>query len=73
MDPLCRAVHDRPDPACRCNEYAKVRADERRALLDAADLAYRALVPAHQGRMSAEQKTRVSTAIEILAALRREP
>ena len=53
-DPLCTARHGRTlDPACRCNEYAKVRNHERLQLRKAAEVAYVKATPARQGRMSA--------------------
>jgi hypothetical protein len=72
-DPLCRARHGRNlDPACRCNEYAKVRADERHRLRSRAEQAYLELTPARQGRMSAEQKAKVAAAHDFLIAITME-
>lgn len=66
-DPLCTARHGRTlDPACRCNEYAKVRNHERQQLRKAAEVAYVKATPARQGRMSAEQKARVAGAHDFL-------
>ena len=66
-DPLCRAKHGRDlDPACRCNEYAKVRMDERKQLRRLAQQAYRQATPARQGRMTPEQKARVAAAQDFL-------
>jgi hypothetical protein len=69
-DPLCRARHGRTlDPACRCNEYAKVRTHERHRLRSRAEQAYLELTPARQGRMSAEQKAKVAAAHDFLIAI----
>jgi|DEB19_MinimDraft_3_1074340.scaffolds.fasta_scaffold276117_1 hypothetical protein len=68
QDPLCKAKHltTRLADDCRCNEYAKVRADERRRMRRIAELAYRKATPARQGRMTPEQKARVAAAHDFL-------
>jgi hypothetical protein len=73
-DPLCKASHG-PDlaPDCRCNEYSKVRRDERRRMRALAEEAYRYAVPARQGRMTPEQKARVAAAQDFLVLVTREP
>ena len=72
-DPLCRAKHGRDlDSSCRCNEYAKVRADERLRLRKAAEAAYRQATPARQGRMTPEQKARVAAAHDFLIVITAE-
>ena len=67
-DPMCKAVHysTRLNPECRCNEYFKVRQDERRRMRKAAEVAYRKATPAKQGRMTPEQKARVAAAHDFL-------
>ena len=67
-DPMCKALHysTRLTPECRCNEYFKVRQDERRRMRKAAEVAYRKATPAKQGRMTPEQKARVAAAHDFL-------
>lgn len=67
-DPMCKAVHysTRLNPECRCNEYFKVRQDERRRMRKAAEVAYRKATPTRQGRMTPEQKARVAAAHDFL-------
>ena len=67
-DPMCKAVHysTRLNPECKCNEYFKVRQDERRRMRKAAEVAYRKATPAKQGRMTPEQKARVAAAHDFL-------
>ena len=67
-DPMCKAVHysTRLNPECKCNEYFKVRQDERRRMRKAAELAYRKATPTRQGRMTPEQKARVAAAHDFL-------
>ena len=67
-DPMCKSVHysTRLNPECRCNEYFKVRQDERRRMRKAAEVAYRKATPAKQGRMTPEQKARVAAAHDFL-------
>ena len=67
-DPMCKAVHysTRLNPKCRCNEYFKVRQDERRRMRKAAEVAYRKATPTRQGRMTPEQKARVAAAHDFL-------
>lgn len=67
-DPLCKAVHysTRLNPECRCNEYFKVRQDERRRMRKVAERAYIKATPARQGRMTPEQKARVAAAHDFL-------
>lgn len=67
-DPLCSAVHfsTKLNPECRCNEYFKVRQDERRRMRKAAEVAYRKATPTRQGRMTPEQKARVAAAHDFL-------
>ena len=68
QDPLCKAKHltTRLADDCKCNEYAKVRADERRRLRRIAEKAYIKATPARQGRMTPEQKARVAAAQDFL-------
>jgi hypothetical protein len=66
-DPLCLAKHGNTlDEKCCCNEYAKVRMDERKRLRRLAQHAYRQATPAKQGRMTPEQKARVAAAQDFL-------
>lgn len=67
-DPLCSAVHysTKLNPECRCNEYSKVRQDERRRMRKVAERAYIKATPARQGRMTPEQKARVAGAHDFL-------
>lgn len=67
-DPMCKAVHysTRLNPECKCNEYFKVRQDERRRMRKAAEVAYRKATPTRQGRMTPEQKARVAAAHDFL-------
>jgi hypothetical protein len=67
-DPLCTARHfaTKISPDCRCEEYRKVRQDERRRMRKAAERAYRQATPARQGRMTTEQKARVAAAHDFL-------
>ena len=67
-DPLCTARHysTKAIPDCRCEEYFKVRQDERRRMRKAAEVAYRKATPAKQGRMTPEQKARVAAAHDFL-------
>jgi len=74
QDPLCKARHlsTRLADDCRCNEYAKVRQDERRRMRRIAEQAYRKATPARQGRMTPEQKARVAAAQDFLILLTSE-
>jgi len=63
-DPLCNAKTDSPE--CRCDEYARVRLDERRRLRRLAEQAYIQSTPKRQGRMTTEQKARVAAAHDFL-------
>ena len=67
-DPMCKAVHysTRLNPECKCNEYFKVRQDERRRMRKAAEVVYRKATPTRQGRMTPEQKARVAAAHDFL-------
>ena len=67
-DPLCKVKHysTKKNPDCRCEEYRKVRQDERRRMRKAAERAYRQATPARQGRMTTEQKARVAAAHDFL-------
>ena len=73
-DPMCKAVHysTRLNPECRCNEYFKVRQDERRRMRKAAEVAYRKATPIRQGRMTPEQKARVQAAHDFLIVVTSE-
>jgi hypothetical protein len=67
-DPLCTARHysTKTSPDCRCEDYRRVRQDERRRMRKAAEVAYRKATPARQGRMTPEQKARVAAAHDFL-------
>ena len=69
-DPLCNAKND--SPGCRCEEYAKVRADERRRMRRLVEQAYIQATPKRQGRMTAEQKARVAAAHDFLIFITQE-
>ncbi len=73
-DPLCSAVHfsTKLNPECRCNEYFKVRQDERRRMRKVAERAYIKATPARQGRMTPEQKARVQAAHDFLIVVTSE-
>ena len=69
-DPLCNAKTDSPE--CRCDEYARVRLDERRRLRRLAEQAYIQATPKRQGRMTAEQKAKVAAAHDFLIFITKE-
>ena len=73
-DPMCKAVHysTRLNPECKCNEYFKVRQDERRRMRKVAERAYVKATPARQGRMTPEQKARVQAAHDFLIVISSE-
>ena len=69
-DPLCNAKTDSPE--CRCDEYARVRLDERKRLRRLAEQAYIQSTPKRQGRMTAEQKAKVAAAHDFLIFITKE-
>ena len=69
-DPLCNAKTDSPE--CRCDEYARVRLDERKRLRRLAEQAYIQSTPKRQGRMTAEPKAKVAAAHDFLILITQE-
>ena len=71
---MAAAAHDRlcTTRPCACHVIEAARQDERRQLLAKAQAAYIRAVPMRQGRMSLEEKARVSAAVQMIRFIRGE-
>ena len=68
IDPRCIARHDVVDESCRCHEYSRIRADERRRAVAILAQSYARLSPARQGKLTATAKARVEGMRQLVQA-----